>query len=55
MAGGEAWTLPRPPNALDQGTTAVWTGSSLFVFGGSDLSGEASRLHTTDKAWLYTP
>lgn len=55
VAGGEAWTLPRPPNALDQGTTAVWTGSSLFVFGGSDLSGEASRLHTTDKAWLYTP
>jgi hypothetical protein len=55
VAGGEAWTLPRPPDALDQGTAAVWTGGSLFVFGGADLTGEAPQRHTTAKAWLYTP
>ena len=55
VAGGEAWTLPRPEGALDSSTTAVWVGDSLLVFGGATLGGEESLADTTNKAWLYTP
>jgi hypothetical protein len=55
VAHGRAWTLPRPEDALDSATTAVWAGDSLLVFGGATLGGEESLADTTDKAWLWTP
>lgn len=55
VSSGEARTLPRPEDALDSSTTAVWVGDSLLVFGGATLGGEESLADTTNKAWLYTP
>ena len=53
VAGGEAWTLPRPHDAPDQGVTATWAGDRLLAFGGASFGSNGST--ASNHAWLYTP
>jgi hypothetical protein len=54
VATGQARTLPRPDGAPDLGTTAVWAGDRLVVFGGATF-GEQADTSSRSRAWLWTP
>jgi hypothetical protein len=51
---GVAWRLPRPDDAPDIGTTAVWAGDDLLAFGGVSYGQDVSP-DLTNRAWLWTP
>ena len=51
VARGEAWTLPRPDGAPDDGVTAAWADGQLLAFGGTDYGPDGA----SNRAWLYTP
>jgi hypothetical protein len=53
VAGGEAWTLPRPDGAPDDGVTAAWADGQLLAFGGAGYGRDGAKV--TNHAWLYTP
>jgi len=51
VARGEAWALPRPDGAADDGVTAAWADGQLLAFGGTDYGPDGA----SNRAWLYTP
>jgi hypothetical protein len=46
-------TLPRPDDAAELGTAAVWADGELVVFGGSTFGSDGA--HLTNRAWAWTP